>query len=268
MIFRIGGNLEASPEHCAAVRLRVGDASRGADLSGTAAQDDDPACLGQRRRRRRAHHRREDGRHPRPAFRHRERARRVGADRHAGRRPRRARRLHRARPQRRRDHHAAQHAQRRRLRSLQGLRPGDAARRHRMGAGRQSVVSGEDGRRTRRARQGEAGRHQFRLGRLWEPAAYRGRDVHARDESADDACAVSRADTGDQRSRRRACLGDVHSAVDGDVASGRPPAGARFDDAQTAAAACRRRPNHGGIRCARLCLRDLGGADGAAQVCF
>ena len=121
------------------------------------------------------------------------------------------------------------------------------------------VVSGEDGCRAHRARQGEARRHQFRLGRLWQPAAHRGGNVHARDQRADDARAVSRPDPGDQRSRRRACLGDVHRAVDGDViAAGRPPARARLDDAEAAAAARRRRPDHGGIRRARLQLRRPG----------
>jgi hypothetical protein len=134
-----------------------------------------------------------------------------------------------------------------------------------MGARRQSVVSGQDRGRASCAGEGEARHHQFRIGRLRQPAAHRGRDVHTRRQHPDDARALSRADPRHQRSRRRARLGDVHRSVDGDGAdSGRPAARAGVDEAGASAAASQR-SDHGGIRPARLRLRHLGGIDAAPE---
>ena len=99
-------------------------------------------------------------------------------------------------------------------RQMRSTRPGRADRARAGSAGGQRRPAGPFGRRYREARQGDARRPAFRLGRPGHRAASRRRDAQGRARRATDPCALQGHAAGDQRRRRRPYPDDVQPDPD------------------------------------------------------
>ena len=154
----------------------------GADLSQSTDQDRGRFRAGRSGRRDGASDRTTPDVDPRAEHRHRQSAGRRGHHRGSRRRGVGSRRLHAAPRQHQHARHQPVDLQERELRSRQRLRTGRCAWDHLQSADRQSRAAGEIGARADRARAGEPGQAQLRVGRHRDAAAPDRRDVQAASE--------------------------------------------------------------------------------------